>query len=143
MYEDDLNIIRTLKDIKKASSYLESEFEKKGLGKTKYCLGLQLEHTPEGILVYQSTYTQKVLERFGFGKAYPSKVPMVGRSLQQDKDPYRPKEEGEEVLGPEFPYLSAVGALMYLANCTRSGIAFAVNLLARYSTEPTKGIGRE
>ena len=74
---------------------------------------MQLEHTPEGILVHQSTYTQKVLERFDFGKAYPLKVPMVGRSLQQDKDPYRPKEEGEEVLGPEFPYLSAIEALMY------------------------------
>lgn len=96
VYVDDLNIIGTLKSIKKASSYLESEFEMKDLGKTKYCLGLQLEHAPEGILVHQSTYTQKVLERFGFEKAYPSKVPMVGRSLQQDKDPYRPREVGRK-----------------------------------------------
>ena len=79
-----------------------------------------------------------MLERFGFVKAYPSKTPMIGRSLQRDKDPFRPKEEGEEVLGPEFPYLSAVGALMYLVNCTWPDIAFAVNLLARYSSEPTK-----
>jgi hypothetical protein len=88
--------------------------------------------------VHQSTYAQKVLERFGFKDAYPSKTPMIGRSLQPDKDPFRPKEEGEEILGPEFPYLSAIGALMYLANCTRLDIAFAVNLLARYSSEPTK-----
>ena len=84
-----------------------------------------------------------MLERFDFEKAYPSKVSIVRRSLQQDKDPYRPREEGEEVLGPEFPYLSAIGALMYLANCTRTDIAFAVNLLVRYSAEPTKGIDRE
>ena len=63
---------------------------------------------------------------------------MIERSLQQDKDPFRSKEEGEAILGPEFPYLSAVGALMYLANCTQPNIAFAVNLLARYSSEPTK-----
>ena len=88
--------------------------------------------------MHQSAYTQKVLERFGFDKAYPSKTPIIGRSLQQDKDPFRPKEEGEEILGPEFPYLSAVDALMYLANCTRPDISFAVNLLARYSSEPTK-----
>lgn len=138
VYVDDLNIIGTPDDIEEASSYLMSEFEMKDLGKTKFCLGLQLEHSPAGILVHQSAYTQKVLERFGFEKAYPSKTPMVGRSLQQDKDPFRPKEEGEEILGPEFPYLSAVGALMYLANCTRPDIAFAVNLLARYSSEPTK-----
>ena len=94
VYVDDLNIIGTPEDIEEASSYLMSEFEMKDLGKTKFCL--QLEHSPAGILVHQSAYTQKVLERFGFDKAYPSKTPMIGRSLQQDKDPFRPKEEGEE-----------------------------------------------
>ena len=81
--------------------------------------------------MHQSGYTQNVLERFGLDKAYPSKAPMIGRSLQQDKDPFRPKEDGEEVLGPEFPYSSAVGALMYLSNCTWPDIAFAINLLVR------------
>jgi hypothetical protein len=99
---------------------------------------LQLEHFEGGILIHQSTYTHKVLERFGFEKAYPTKTPMIGRSLHIDQDPYRPKEEGEEVLGVEYPYLSAIGALMYLANSTRPYIAFVVNLLARYSAEPTK-----
>ena len=117
MYVDDLNIIGTSEDIEEASSYLMSEFEMKDLDKP-ICLGLQLDYSPVGILVHQSAYTQKELERFGLDKAYPSKTPMVGRSLQPDKDPFRPKKEGEETLGPEVLYLSAVGALMYLANCT-------------------------
>jgi hypothetical protein len=137
-YVDDLNIIGTHEEIEEASSYLKSEFEMKDLGKTKFCLGLQLEHFEGGILIHQSTYTQKVLERFGFEKAYPAKTPMIGMSLHIDQDPYRPKEEGEEVLGVEYPYLSAIGALMYLANSTRPDIAFVVNLLARYSAGPTK-----
>jgi hypothetical protein len=33
------------------------------------------------------------------------------RSLDIEKDPFRPQEE-EEILGPHVPYLSAVGALM-------------------------------
>ncbi len=37
-----------------------------------------------------------------------------------------------------MPYLSAIGALMYLANNTRPDIAFAVNLLARFSSSPTR-----
>ena len=116
----------------------KTEFEMKDLGKTTYCLGLQLEHTPEGILVHQSNYTRKVLERFNMKDAYPLNTSMVVRSLDVKKDPFRPKEEDEELLGAEYPYLSAIGALMYLANGTRPDIAFVVNLLARYSAAPTK-----
>ena len=62
---------------------------------------------------------------------------MVVRSLEVDKDPFLPKEDNEKLLGPEVPYLSAIGALMYLENCTRPNIAFSMNLLARYSSAPT------
>ena len=48
---------------------------------------------------------------------------MVVRSLEVTKDPFRPKEENEELLGPEVPYLSAIGALMYLTNYTLPNIA--------------------
>ncbi|XP_074346160.1 secreted RxLR effector protein 161-like [Apium graveolens] len=61
---------------------------------------------------------------------------MVGRSLDKKKDVFRPREENEEILGPEVPYLSAIGALIYLANNTRPDIAFLVNLLARHSSAP-------
>uniref|UniRef100_A0A2N9FDK4 Reverse transcriptase Ty1/copia-type domain-containing protein n=1 Tax=Fagus sylvatica TaxID=28930 RepID=A0A2N9FDK4_FAGSY len=56
---------------------------------------------------------------------------MVVRSLDVKKDHFRPQEVGEETLGPKVPYLSAIGALKYLANCTRPDIAFSINLLAR------------
>jgi hypothetical protein len=36
------------------------------------------------------------------------------------------------------PYLSTIGYLMYLANNTRPDIAFSVNILARYSSDPTR-----
>ncbi len=42
------------------------------------------------------------------------------------------------MLGPDFPYLSAIGAHMYLANSTRPDIALSVNILERYSAAPTK-----
>ena len=99
---------------------------------------LQIEHLPNGILVYQSTYTVKVLKQFYMDKAHPLSTPMVGRSLDVKKNPFRPQEEDEETLGPKVPYFSAIGALMYLANCTRPDIAFAVNLLARYSSAQTR-----
>ncbi|XP_069143525.1 secreted RxLR effector protein 161-like [Solanum lycopersicum] len=55
---------------------------------------------------------------------------MVVRSLDVNKDPFRPQEKDEEILGSEVPYLSAIGALLYLVNTTRPDIGFVVNLLA-------------
>ena len=63
---------------------------------------------------------------------------MVVRSLDPDKNPFRLKEEDEEILSPKVSYLSAIGAPMYLTNCTRPDISFVVNLLARFSFSPTR-----
>ncbi|KAL0390942.1 UNVERIFIED_CONTAM: Retrovirus-related Pol polyprotein from transposon TNT 1-94 [Sesamum calycinum] len=138
VYVDDLNIIGSPEEIRQAADYLKSEFEMKDLGTTKYCLGLQFEHTKGGIFIHQSNYIEKVLKRFHMNNAHPLSTPMVVRSLDVNKDPFRPPTHNNEILGPEVPYLSAIGALMYLANNTRPDIAFSVNLLARYSSTPTK-----
>jgi hypothetical protein len=90
------------------------------------------------MFVYQSVYIQKVLEKFNMDKSYPNKTPMVVRSLEMETDQFRPRDEGEDILGPQVLYLSAIEALMYLANCTRPDIAFVVNLLAQHSVAPTK-----
>jgi hypothetical protein len=131
IYVDDLNIIGSIKDIDEAHNHLKKEFEMKDLGKTKFCLGLEIEHFQMGILVYQSGFVKKVLHKFNMDKAYPLRTLMVVRALEKDTGPFRLRQEGEEVLRAEYSYLSVIGSLMYLANNTRSDIAFAVNCLAR------------
>ena len=65
-------------------------------------------------------------------------TPMIGRSLDPKTDPFHPRDDGEDVLEAEVPYLSAIGALLYLTQCTRPDISFVVNLLARFSSAPTQ-----
>ncbi|CAA0833362.1 Protein OBERON 4, partial [Striga hermonthica] len=101
VYVDDLNIIGTANEIQEAVTFLKGEFEMKDLGKTKYCLGLQIERVQNGIFVHQSNYTKRVLKRFNMDKANPLSTPMVNRTLDVEKDPFRPCEENEEVLGLE------------------------------------------
>jgi hypothetical protein len=108
---DDLNIIGNPQDINEAHNHLKMEFEMKDLGQTKFCLGLQIEHLHSGILVHQSAYIQKTLENFNMDKSYPSRTPMVVRSLDMEKDPFRPRDDDEEVLGPKVSYLSVIRAL--------------------------------
>ncbi|XP_068323249.1 secreted RxLR effector protein 161-like [Pyrus communis] len=66
---------------------------------------------------------------------------MVFRTLNAKRDFFRPKEDEEKILEHEIPYLSVIGSLLYLAQCTRPNISFAVNLLARYNNTPTPSTG--
>ena len=77
----------------------------KDMGKTKFCLSLQIEHFPIGVLVHQSTYTKKFLKRFYMDKAHPLSSPMIVHSLDVKKDPFRLCENGENYLVSKYHIL--------------------------------------
>ena len=79
IYGDNMNLIGTLEELSKIVEYLKKEFEVKDLGKTKLCLGLELEHKANRIIVHQSAYTKRVLKHFYMDKAYPLSTLMVVR----------------------------------------------------------------
>ena len=45
-------------------------------------------------------------------ESYESKTHMVVRLLDMEKNTFRPRGDGEEILGLEYPYLSIIDALM-------------------------------
>jgi hypothetical protein len=126
VYVNDVNLISTPQGITEAKDCLKKEFEMKDLGKTMYCLSLQIEHLKDGVLLHQATYIKKILKQFYMDKAHPLSTLMVVRSLDVIKDPFWPPECDSEILGPEVPYLSSIGALMYLSTHTQPDIAFAI-----------------
>ena len=72
----------------KTTNYLNKEFQMKDLGKTRYCLGLEIEYCSNDILIHQSTHIKKVLNRFYMDKSHLLNSPMVIRSLEVNKDPF-------------------------------------------------------
>ena len=62
VYVDDLNIIGTPNELKEACAYLKSEFLMKDLGETRLCIGLQIDHLSQGVLIHQSAYVERVLK---------------------------------------------------------------------------------
>ena len=132
---DDLNIIGTPNMCKFSQDILMKTFDMKCLGPTTYCLGLQVQHTHNGIFLHQQTYVQKVLKLFHMDEAHPMVAPMKSR-IKTNDDPYQPREEEEEVIDKQR-YLTAVGSLTYLTTHTRPDIAFATSILARHSESPT------
>ena len=79
-----------------------------------------------------------ILRRFYKDKVYLVSTLIIGWSVDPKKDMFRLKDEDEDVLEFEVLYLSAIGSLLYMTQCTRPDITFAVNLLARHSSAPTQ-----
>ena len=52
IYVDNLNIIETFEEFSKTMEYLKKEFEMKDLEKTRFYLGLQIEHLLDRIFVH-------------------------------------------------------------------------------------------
>ena len=134
VYVDDLNLIESPSLCKDTKTLLTVQFDMKLLGKTLFCLDLQIQHFPNGILLHQQAYTHKLLKFFPMDQAHALAVPMIGRSGSDD-DPYRPCSEEEIV--DRSKYLTAVGAFTYLTTHTQPDIAFATNILARHNQKPT------
>ena len=74
---------------------------------------------------------------FLYGQGSSTKFPNGNPISKHKRDPFCPREENEEILTPEVPSLSVIGALTYLKN-TRPNITFSVNLLTRYNNALTK-----
>ena len=134
VYMDDLNLIGSPSLCKHTETLLTAQFDLKLLGKTSFCLGLQIQHFPNGVLLHQQAYNRKLLKFFQMDQAHASATPMIGRS-RSDDDPYRPCSEEEEIVDIS-KYLTAVGAFTYLTTHTQPDITFTTNIFARHSQKP-------
>ena len=88
-----LNLAKTPDEFIKTANYIKNKFEMKDLGKTQFCLDLQVEHFPNGIIVHQSRYTEEVLKHFHMNKTFHLITLMVDWSLDIKKNQFRPQEE--------------------------------------------------
>ena len=112
---------------------LSSKFDIKDLGRLSYFLGMSIVQEQEGMVTWmgQPAYTQKLLTKTGMNDCKPVKTPVdPGQRLVK-------ASEDERALDQPL-YQSVVGSLMYLATCTRPDIAYAVGMLARFSSKPNR-----
>lgn len=76
------------------------------LGRTSFCIGLQIQHLLGGILLHQQAYTRKLLKFFQMDQAHALTAPIIGTSWSED-DSYRPCSEVEEIgAKPQIPHNS-------------------------------------
>ena len=125
-YVDDMLIIGSNNDIIKATKrMLTSEFNMKDLGVANVILGMKISRKSNGLILSQSHYIKKVLEKFKEYDYSPIRTPI-------DVNLHLTKNKGQDIY--QLEYLRIIGSLMYIMSCTRPDIAYTVSKLSRYTS---------
>lgn len=127
LFGPDTKIINSIKD------KLKKRFEMTDLGDAQHYLGVEIIRENDSILLRQTTYLTKVLERFGMDKCSTVASPMepgLANVLVPTKDG---QQADEDTL---YWYGSAVGSLMYAATMTRPDFCQPLSLLSRFCSNP-------
>ena len=130
IYVDDIIVVGN--DSIKAE--LAREYEIKDLGQAKFISGIELDftgstETKQVITLRQSKYIYEILNRFNMLDCKPVAIPMdPGVDISDDT--------ATEITNE--PYNELIGSLIYLIQCTRPDLSFAVGMLSRHLKTPTR-----
>lgn len=129
VYVDDILVAsKQQKSITELRQYLSRMFEIKDLGKIKYCLGIEFSQDDDGYTMRQKGYIKDVLDRYGMYECKTVSTPLdLSTKLKRN-------EEKSDDEGKNLPYRELIGAMMYLAMCTRPDIAHTVSYLGQYNS---------
>ena len=138
LYVDDMLIVGSDDDIIKSTKrMLNSSFDMKDMRLADVILGIKISKSSNGLILSQSHYVDKILEKFNKNDSGVCKTPV-------DLNLHLSKNKSESV--SQLEYSRVIGSLMYLMSCTRPDIAYAVSKLSRYTSNPGsdhwKGITR-
>ncbi len=143
VFVDDITL--ACKDGAKIDSIVEElskHFKLRDLGPTTQLLGLEIHRDCPNLRlsISQSQYVSNLIDEHGLNDSKPVSTPLnpgthlsTSMCLQNDA-------EASEMC--QYPYISIVGCLMYLAVTTRPDIAYAAGVLARFNSNPGLLIGK-
>ena len=134
VHVDDMQLLGTHAGLERILGILSDNFLIKRMGPigTHLFLGLQIERRRQErlISICQSIYARQILHRFAMSDCTPCHVPM------DSKEDWNLKET-DTPLPDKTVYQSAIGSLIYLMLGSRLDLAFSINRLAQYSSQPT------
>ena len=128
LYVDDMLIVDSDdKMITYTKNMLNSRSDMKNLGLTNVILGIKIKRTSYGLILSHSHNVDNILGKFDKDNSCIARTPV-------DVTLHFSKNKAESV--SQVEYSRVIGTLMYLMSCTRPDIAYAVNKLRRYTSNP-------
>ena len=114
---------------------LKERFEMTDTGEVSRILGIEVTRDyDEGTLaITQTAYVDNILERFGMQDTNAAHTPGYRQELSAE-------QPEDKLLGTEATklYQSISGSLLYLAQCTRYDLCYAVDQLTRACSKPAE-----
>ncbi|KAF8693981.1 Reverse transcriptase (RNA-dependent DNA polymerase), partial [Rhizoctonia solani] len=125
-YVDDFVICCTQGHIETVKKEILNLFDCKDLGETKLFLGIAItrDQADRTILLNMDAYIKNVVKLADLQNAAPANTPML--NTQPILEPINEPNN--------YPYITELGCLFWIARCCRPEIAFTVALLARFSS---------
>jgi hypothetical protein len=130
-YVDDCLLIGSNEDIKSIKDTLTSQFKMKDLGEVKSLIGIQVERNEESTYVHQINKIQELLKKFDMQDCRGVDTPLPPKLEQIKPAETQPMKDATK-------YREAVGALNYLAVCTRPDISYAVSQVSKKMQNPSE-----
>ena len=128
LYVDDILIVGSNNEmVKYTKSMLNSRFDMKDMGLADVILGIKIIKSPDGLILSQSHYLDKILGKYNKDDSGIARTPM-------DISQHLSKNKGESV--NQVEYARVIDSLMYLMSCTRPDIAYTVSTLSRFTSNP-------
>lgn len=128
VYVDDIAVFTSKGHVTGAKKELMELFEMRDLGELNNFLGYRITRNRNDmtITISQDKYIKSIIERAGLSQANENKIPLPAGT------------QYERYTGPriDYPYATRIGELLYAALGTYPEIAFAVQHLSQFTSNP-------
>lgn len=138
VYVDDILIsARELQLINLTKDLIKRRFQIEDFGEINYYLGIAINRdiTSGAYYMNQRGYIESLCDKFNI-KTNPSCNIPLPYQFQYNVNEYESLTEDEKNYVLNFPTRQLIGAINYIALCTRPDISYAISLLARYQDKP-------
>jgi hypothetical protein len=138
VFVDDIIILYDKQDEKEWLEYKQqfmSKFKMKDLDNAEWILGVRITRNRilKTIKLDHEVQITKTLETYHMNQCNPAGTPTELKKLTKEDCP-KTQQERQEM--SKIPYKSLIGSLQYIALSTRPDIAYAVNQLSRFLSDP-------
>jgi len=131
IYVDDITLFGATGELKEQTiNVLKTEFKVNDMGELNWLLGIQITFTHNGITLSQTTFIDKILNRFSMQDCKPISTPI-------DPNHRLMAIEVDEQSTDTTAYQQIIGSLMYLVTETRPDLAYTITHLSQFNSSPS------